>query len=81
MNVQIPGLPMAPPPRWLVERALEVADNVGLQVEFSTTITDRGLLVWCVLVVTERGTVCEWPRDLTADAWLDCLNGLGLVVG
>jgi hypothetical protein len=75
------GLPMAPPPSWLVERALEVADNIGLQVEFSTTITEKGLLVWCVLIVTERGTIRSWPEDLTADAWLECLNELGLVVG
>jgi hypothetical protein len=78
-RLQIPGLPMAPPPAELVEHALDVAARIGLQAEFSTMITEEGLLVWCVEVVTERGTLREHPKDLTADAWIDCLNGLGLM--
>jgi hypothetical protein len=74
-------VPLAPPPSELARRALEVAANLGLQVEFSTTITEEGLLVWCVEVDTERGTLRSWPKDLTQDAWLECLNGLGLIRG
>jgi hypothetical protein len=38
-------------------------------------------LVWCVEVITDRGTLREHPKDLTTDAWIDCLNDLGLVRG
>lgn len=71
-------MPLAPPPSELVDMARRAAAMRGLQVEFSTTITDKGVLVWCVEVITERGTLRRWPQDLTADAWLECLNDLGL---
>lgn len=72
-------LPAHPPPPELVDVALQVAENRGLQVDFTTTITDAGLLVWCVQIETERGTLRDWPKDLMADSWLRCLNELGLL--
>jgi hypothetical protein len=76
-----PHLPLAPPPSELVERALQVASKQGLQVEFTTMITDEGRLAWCVQIVTGRGTLRDRPTDLTADAWIECLNRLGLIRG
>lgn len=73
------GLPMAPPPPELVERALETAASRGLQIDFTSTISERGLLVWSVVIITRRGTIRGVPQDLTADAWLTVLNEMGLL--
>lgn len=75
------GLPLAPPPDELVSRALEVAATAGLQVEFTTRINDEGILVWCVQIATERGTLIGTPNGNTEQAWIDVLHDLGLLVG
>jgi hypothetical protein len=72
-------LPLAPPPAQLVEWALESAERQGLQLEFTTIISEAGLLVWCVQIVTERGTLTYAPADLTKNAWLELLNERGLL--
>jgi hypothetical protein len=72
-------LPLAPPTEQLVDLALAAGARQGLQVEFSTTITDEGVLVWCVQIVTQRGTLRRWPADLTQDAWPELLNEMGLL--
>lgn len=72
-------LPLAPPSENDVDMAMAAGARQGLQVEFSTTITDDGVLVWCVQIVTQRGTLRRWPHDLTKDAWPELLNELGLL--
>lgn len=74
------GLPLAPPPEELVFRALEVAATAGLQAEFTTRVNEDGILVWCVQIVTGRGTVVGTPKGNSEAAWIACLHDLGLLV-
>jgi hypothetical protein len=93
MGRSVRGLPLAPPPDELVERAMEVAASSGLQARFTTHVGPDGILIWVIKIETDRGDLIRWPGDdaglpmqsgnyvIRDEDWLSLLHELGLIQG